>query len=173
MPDPYRESSRTASSPGPPAASTRPRPGRDRAVDALRALAILGLVRGHWLVTALVADSRNRTRGQPAPVYLPHLTPVSWVFQTLAVFFLVGGIVAAPRSCASARKPGACRTGRWVTGRLSRLFRPVAAVLVVWTLAAGAMLVPAGRRTHRVRTLAKLALVAALVPAGLRRADRG
>ncbi|MFF3146672.1 acyltransferase, partial [Streptomyces sp. NPDC057927] len=29
---------------------------RDRAVDALRAFAILGVVLGHWLVTALVAD---------------------------------------------------------------------------------------------------------------------
>ena len=32
-------------------------PGRDRAVDGLRAVAILGVVLGHWLVTALVADS--------------------------------------------------------------------------------------------------------------------
>jgi peptidoglycan/LPS O-acetylase OafA/YrhL len=29
-------------------------PQRDRAVDALRALAIAGVIGGHWLVTALV-----------------------------------------------------------------------------------------------------------------------
>ena len=29
-------------------------PHRDRAVDALRALAIAGVIGGHWLVTALV-----------------------------------------------------------------------------------------------------------------------
>ncbi|WP_411116496.1 acyltransferase family protein [Streptomyces sp. 058-1L] len=127
-------------------------PGRDRAVDALRALAILGVVGGHWLVTALVADS-GTVRGASPLVYLPHLTPVSWVFQTLAVFFLVGGMVAAG-SWASARKRGV-PYGQWVGGRLARLFRPVAAVLVVWTLAAGAMLV-SGVGEPTVLALAKL-----------------
>ncbi|MFD8118783.1 acyltransferase family protein [Streptomyces microflavus] len=127
-------------------------PGRDRAVDALRALAILGVVGGHWLVTALVADS-GTVRGASPLVYLPHLTAVSWVFQTLAVFFLVGGMVAAG-SWASARKRGV-PYGQWVGGRLARLFRPVAAVLVVWTLAAGAMLV-SGVGEPTVLALAKL-----------------
>ncbi|MEV0882520.1 acyltransferase [Streptomyces microflavus] len=127
-------------------------PGRDRAVDALRALAILGVVGGHWLVTALVADS-GTVRGASPLVYLPHLTPVSWVFQTLAVFFLVGGMVAAG-SWASARKRGVSY-GQWVGGRLARLFRPVAAVLVVWTLAVGAMLV-SGVGEPTVFALAKL-----------------
>ncbi|MEV6858674.1 acyltransferase [Streptomyces microflavus] len=127
-------------------------PGRDRAVDALRALAILGVVGGHWLVTALVADS-GTVRGASPLVYLPHLTPVSWVFQTLAVFFLVGGMVAAG-SWASARKRGV-PYGQWIGARLARLFRPVAAVLVVWTLAAGAMLV-SGVGEPTVFALAKL-----------------
>lgn len=127
-------------------------PGRDRAVDALRALAILGVVGGHWLVTALVADS-GTVRGASPLVYLPHLTPVSWVFQTLAVFFLVGGMVAAG-SWASARKRGV-PYGQWIGARLARLFRPVAAVLVVWTLAAGAMLV-SGVGEPTVLALAKL-----------------
>ncbi len=127
-------------------------PGRDRAVDALRALAILGVVGGHWLVTALVADS-GTVRGASPLAHLPELIPVSWVFQTLAVFFLVGGQVAAG-SWASARKRGV-PYGQWVGGRLARLFRPVAAVLVVWALAAAAMLV-AGVGEPTVRALAKL-----------------
>ena len=32
-------------------------PQRDRAVDALRALAIAGVIGGHWLVTALVGEA--------------------------------------------------------------------------------------------------------------------
>ena len=32
---------------------------RDRAVDALRAFAILGVVLGHWLVTALVSHGNG------------------------------------------------------------------------------------------------------------------
>ncbi|MEW1610805.1 MULTISPECIES: acyltransferase [unclassified Streptomyces] len=126
--------------------------GRDRAVDALRALAILGVVGGHWLVTALVADS-GTVRGASPLAYLPELAPVSWVFQTLAVFFLVGGQVAAA-GWDSARKRGV-PYGQWVGGRLRRLFRPVAAVLVVWTLAAGAMLV-SGVGEPTVLVLAKL-----------------
>lgn len=67
---------------------------RDRAVDALRAFAILGVVLGHWLVTALTtADGGLKTTSPLA--HMSALAPVSWVFQTLAVFFLVGGHVAA------------------------------------------------------------------------------
>ncbi|MGW1236018.1 acyltransferase family protein [Streptomyces californicus] len=127
-------------------------PGRDRGIDALRALAILGVVGGHWLVTALVADS-GTVRGASPLTAMPHLAPVSWVFQTLAVFFLVGGVVAAG-SWASARKRGV-PYGRWVGGRLARLFRPVAAVLTVWTLAAAVMLA-AGVGEPTVRALVKL-----------------
>ncbi|WP_398863556.1 acyltransferase family protein [Streptomyces sp. C11-1] len=127
-------------------------PGRDRGIDALRALAVLGVVGGHWLVTALVADS-GTVRGASPLTHLPQLVPVSWVFQTLAVFFLVGGQVAAG-SWASAQERGV-PYGRWVGGRLVRLFRPVAAVLVVWSLAAGAMLA-SGVGEPTVLALAKL-----------------
>ncbi|MFH8880723.1 acyltransferase [Streptomyces californicus] len=127
-------------------------PGRDRGIDALRALAILGVVGGHWLVTALVADS-GTVRGASPLTTMPHLAPVSWVFQTLAVFFLVGGVVAAG-SWASAQKRG-MPYGRWVGGRLARLFRPVAAVLTVWTLATAVMLA-AGVGEPTVRSLVKL-----------------
>ncbi|MCZ9347878.1 acyltransferase, partial [Streptomyces sp. TRM76130] len=89
---------------------------RDRAVDALRAGAILGVVLGHWLVTALVADGRTLRTASPLQ-HLPWLAPVSWAFQTLAVFFLVGGHVAT-RGYASARARGV-PYHRWLHGRLA------------------------------------------------------
>jgi len=102
-------------------------PHRDRTVDALRALAIGGVILGHWLVTALVL-SPSRAGGtvhDASPLAsLPALTPLSWVFQTLAVFFLVGGYAAA-RSY----------TGdylSWLRKRLARLTRPVAVFVAVW-----------------------------------------
>ncbi|WP_405687759.1 acyltransferase [Streptomyces sp. NBC_01387] len=113
-------------------------PDRDRAVDALRALAILGVVLGHWLVSALVVDSGTVHAASPLQ-HMPGLTPVSWVFQTLAVFFLVGGRVGT-RSYAAARARGTTY-GQWLGARTARLSRPVAAVLVVWAVAAVAMLV--------------------------------
>ncbi|WCN02245.1 acyltransferase family protein [Streptomyces sp. M92] len=127
---------------------------RDRAVDALRAFAILGVVLGHWLVTALVADGASLRAASPL-AEMPWLAPVSWVFQTLAVFFLVGGHVAT-RGYESARARGVSYR-RWLSARLTRLFRPVAAVLALWTLIAGLLLVT-GAEFMTVHTLVKLAL---------------
>lgn len=128
--------------------------GRDRAVDALRAFAILGVVLGHWLVTALTARDGALSTTSPL-AHMPWLAPVSWVFQTLSVFFLVGGHVAA-RGYASARERG-LSYGAWAGQRLGRLFRPVAAVLVLWAVVAGGMLI-GGAEFATVRSLVKLVL---------------
>ncbi|MGW0651141.1 acyltransferase family protein [Streptomyces umbrinus] len=127
---------------------------RDRSVDALRAFAILGVVLGHWLVTALVADG-GRLRTSSPLAHMPWLAPISWAFQTLAVFFLVGGHVAT-KSYASARSRGTTY-GRWLGTRLSRLFKPVAAVLGLWTVATAGLLVT-GADLKTVHALLKLVL---------------
>ncbi len=104
---------------------------RDRTVDALRALAIVGVILGHWLVTALVVTHGHSgtTVADKSPLHtMSYLTPVSWIFQTLAVFFLVGGYAAA-RSY----------TGgywAWLRKRLARLSRPVAVLAAFWALLA-------------------------------------
>jgi len=120
-------------------------PHRDRTVDALRALAIAGVIIGHWLVTALVlTQSRTgETVHDASPLAsLPALTPVSWIFQTLAIFFLVGGCAAA-RSYTGDYLP-------WLRKRLARLTRPVAVLAAVWVplviaLSLGGMPRPAER----------------------------
>ncbi|WP_412538212.1 acyltransferase [Longispora sp. K20-0274] len=125
-------------------------PDRDRALDALRALAILGVVLGHWLITALVVDSGTVHASSPL-WHLPKLAPVSWVLQTLAVFFVVSG-----RTGAASYARGTPYL-RWLRARLTRLFRPVAAVLVVWTVVTVAMLA-AGVGLPTVHALVKLVL---------------
>ncbi|WP_329223933.1 acyltransferase [Streptomyces sp. NBC_01485] len=132
-------------------------PQRDRAVDALRALAILGVVLGHWLVTALVADGDTLRAASPLGP-MPWLAPVSWMIQTLAVFFMVGGHVAT-RSLTSVRTQGKTQGtyGGWLRARLARLFRPVPSVLLVWTVASAALLL-GGASLVTVHTLVKLAL---------------
>ncbi|MFF8293230.1 acyltransferase [Streptomyces sp. NPDC016309] len=129
-------------------------PDRDRAVDALRALAILGVVLGHWLVTALTtADGALRST---SPLrHMPHLAPISWILQTLAVFFLIGGH-AGSTSYLSARARGE-RYARWLSRRLGRLFRPAAVLVCWWTVAVVGMLV-LGAGVETARTLLKLAL---------------
>ena len=102
-------------------------PNRDRAVDALRALAIAGVIGGHWLVTALVpvATHHGTVLQDNSPLaFMPALTPLSWIFQTLAVFFLVGGYSAAR----------GYRGGYldWLRKRMVRLARPAAALIAIW-----------------------------------------
>jgi peptidoglycan/LPS O-acetylase OafA/YrhL len=127
---------------------------RDRAVDALRAIAILGVVLGHWLVTALVAGDGGLHTTSPLQ-HMPWLAPISWLFQTLAVFFLVGGHVAT-RSLATARDRGETY-GSWLRARLTRLLRPVAALLCLWSVAATALLLT-GTPLATIEALLKLAL---------------
>ena len=67
-------------------------------MDALRALAIAGVILGHWLVTALVLSpsaSGTKLHDMSPLQAMPWLAPMSWLFQTLAIFFLVGGYSAA------------------------------------------------------------------------------
>ncbi len=127
---------------------------RDRAADALRAFAILGVVLGHWLVTALVAEDGTLHTASPLR-QLPRLAPLSWLFQTLAVFFLVGGYAAA-RGLAAARARGVSYAD-WLRARLARLLRPVAALLGLWTVAVTALLLT-GAPLATIHTLWKLAL---------------
>jgi Acyltransferase family len=123
---------------------------RDRTVDALRALAIAGVILGHWLVTALVLTPSRTGHGmadQSPLATMPYLAPLSWIFQTLAIFFLVGGYAAA-RSYR-----GGYRT--WLRQRLIRLSRPVALLAAVWVpLAAGLYLGGvSGSALHTMLTL--------------------
>ncbi len=125
---------------------------RDRAVDALRALAITGVILGHWLVTALVL-THGRTGAmltdQSPLAAMPALAPVSWVFQTLAIFFLVGGYAAA-RSY---------RGGylSWLRERLVRLTRPVIVLAGFWVLL-GTGLYLGGVPARTLRTVLTLVL---------------
>ncbi|MEV6835851.1 acyltransferase family protein [Streptomyces sp. NPDC051133] len=127
---------------------------RDRAVDALRAFAILGVVLGHWLVTALVAEDGGLHTASPLQ-HMPWLAPISWLLQTLAVFFLVGGQVAV-RSLASARARGGTYA-QWLRARLTRLLRPVAALLCLWAVATAVLLLT-GTPPATIHALVQLAL---------------
>lgn len=104
-------------------------PTRDRALDGLRALAVVGVVTGHWLVMALVATPTGALRIASPLVGLPGFAWLSWALQMLALFFLVGGVSSA-RSLARADGYGG-----WIRARVLRLTRPVIAVTAVLGLA--------------------------------------
>ncbi|MFI6481936.1 acyltransferase [Nonomuraea sp. NPDC050663] len=96
-------------------------PTRDRALDAMRALAIFGVVAGHWMGSAWSPTLRISS----PLVFMPELVPLTWLFQMLAVFFLVGGYVAARGAHDAA----------WVGARMRRLLTPVLPLLAVWAAA--------------------------------------
>jgi hypothetical protein len=125
---------------------------RDRTVDALRALAIMGVILGHWLVTALVLTqgAKTGTLYDASPLAsMPWLAPLSWIFQTLAIFFFVGGYSSARGYRGSYRA--------WLGRRLARLSRPVTALVAVWALL-GTGLYLGGVSTSTLHTVLVLVL---------------
>ncbi|MBT2526886.1 acyltransferase [Streptomyces sp. ISL-99] len=129
--------------------------GRDRAIDVLRALAITGVVLGHWLVSAVALRADGHLLGDSPLAHMPGLAPLSWVLQPLAIFFFVGGRVAAQGyGSALARGVG---YGAWLRQRLRRLAGPVGALLGMWLLVLAGMAM-AGIAHETVYTLLNLVL---------------
>lgn len=111
---------------------------RERHLDLLRAAAIFAVVLGHWLAMVVVADA-DRLTGYNALAVLPWAHPLTWLFQVMPVFFLVGGFAnAASLNSYRRRAEGPGATSDWLRTRSARLVRPVTALLLV--LSAGAML---------------------------------
>jgi peptidoglycan/LPS O-acetylase OafA/YrhL len=95
---------------------------RDRYVDFLRAWAIVLVVAGHWLITALVHAPGG---GITAPELLAVVPWTQWLtlgFQIMPLFFLAGGY-AAGGSWARTRAAGGTAAG-WVARRALRLLLP-------------------------------------------------
>jgi hypothetical protein len=128
---------------------------RDRAVDVLRAYSILGVVLGHWLVSAVVLQAGGHLAGDSPLHHMPALAPVSWLLQPLALFFFVGGRVGS-QSHASASTNGT-RYRTWLAQRLRQLVRPTLALLSVWVLVLVGLAVE-GVAFETIRTLVRLAV---------------
>ncbi|MER6227463.1 acyltransferase [Streptomyces sp900105755] len=108
---------------------------RDRYVEFLRAWAIVLVVLGHWLITALVREPDGRI---DAPELLATVPWTQWLtlgFQIMPLFFLAGGH-AAGGSWARARAAGATPAG-WLGRRALRLLLPVAVYSGAVLLAVG------------------------------------
>src|SRR5262249_52073262 len=93
---------------------------RERSADTWRALAICPVVLGHWFVIA-VTHQDGVLSGYNALDVLTWVDPVTWLFQVMPIFFLVGGY-ASSASMASHRR-GGDGIG-WVLRRTDRLLRP-------------------------------------------------
>ncbi|WP_328909997.1 acyltransferase [Streptomyces sp. NBC_00234] len=102
---------------------------RDRAIDGLRALALLAVPAGHWLLGGFTLDGGGALHNASPLATFGFFAPLSWVLQMLGIFFLVGGYA----SVLSYRRRTST-TGAWLRGRLARLGRPVLGVTAVWAV---------------------------------------
>lgn len=129
---------------------------RNRYVDFLRALSICAVVFGHWLMAApYISDGSivisNMLEHQAWTRWL------TWGFQVMPVFFLVGGYSNGV-SWQSALEKGQSYS-EWLQLRLQRLVGPVLPLIVLWmVLAAGAQ----GFGVHP--TMVKVSSQMALIP---------
>jgi peptidoglycan/LPS O-acetylase OafA/YrhL len=131
-------------------------PDRNRVVDLLRAASILVVVFGHWLMAAVTVVDGELVAGHLL-VLADWTHPLTWVFQVMPVFFLVGGC-ANGLSWRSARRRQE-GYGSWLRARLRRLILPVVPLLLIW--AAGGWL---GLRLGLDWEVLQLASQVALVP---------
>jgi len=102
---------------------------RNRYVDFLRALSILAVVLGHWLISApYFAD------GSPAYEHLLDMASwsrwLTWLFQVMPVFFFVGGFSNGVSWESAQRRDLGFR--EWFDARMRRLIGPVLPLLLAW-----------------------------------------
>jgi fucose 4-O-acetylase-like acetyltransferase len=103
--------------------------GRDRYVDFLRVASILVVVLGHWTMTAVGRSADGLAAGNLLSS-TPWLWLATWVFQVMPVFFFVGGFANMVQWEALRRRGGGYV--QYLSGRMTRLLRPVLVFAAVW-----------------------------------------
>ena len=130
-------------------------PERNRYVDFLRALSILAVVVGHWLVAAPYMKDGAVEGGHLLGI-VPWTQWLTWGFQVMPLFFLVGGFSHGMSWAAAQRKEQ--HYADWFGGRVQRLINPVLPLFLIWTLFA-AFGTWAGVDREVVAMAAQLALI--------------
>ncbi|MGB3379540.1 MAG: acyltransferase [Allopontixanthobacter sediminis] len=130
-------------------------PERNRYVDFLRALSILAVVVGHWLVAAPYIED-GAVQGGHLLGILPWTQWLTWGFQVMPLFFLVGGFSNGVSWSANRRQSSTY--AHWFTSRFRRLIYPVLPLFLIWTVIA-AFGTALGVERQIVALAAQLALI--------------
>lgn len=104
---------------------------RDRYVDFLRAVSILAVVVGHWLI-GIIWWHDGIIRTTSAVGVTPWLWLGTWVFQVMPVFFFVGGFSNLVAYDSFMRRGQT--TGEFIRSRVERLMRPSLIFLAIWLI---------------------------------------
>ena len=102
-------------------------PGRDRAVDVARLVALVVVMFGHCALLLATIDTSGLRIGNLLGE-LPAIAPITWVVQVMPLFFLAGGAAGAYGW------RGGTPWGTWLFTRTQRLCRPVFWYLAAWTV---------------------------------------
>ncbi len=128
---------------------------RNRYVDFLRALSILAVISGHWLIAAPYVVNGEITLSNMLE-HQPWTRGLTWVFQVMPVFFLVGGYSNGV-SWKAAKRDGRSYA-EWLNDRLQRLIGPVVPLIVIWAIL-GVVGHQMGVRSELIRTGSQMALI--------------
>lgn len=104
---------------------------RNRYVDFLRAVSILVVVFGHWLMAAPQMVN-GELQVEHLLVVAPWTQVATWVLQVMPVFFVVGGYANAA-SWESASQAGTGYSA-WLRSRMGRLVIPVLPLVAFWAV---------------------------------------
>lgn len=107
---------------------------RDRYVDLLRAVSIMVVVFGHWLM-AIVYLHHGRLDGMNALDAVPGLWLATWVLQVMPLFFFVGGFSNRVGWKSTLARGGTY--GEFLRSRTERLLRPTLIFIGSWSVVAG------------------------------------
>jgi len=106
---------------------------RNRYVDFLRSVSILVVIIGHWMIATAYYSNGVLAHGHLLKTE-PQMQWLTWVFQVMPIFFIVGGYSNGV-SLESARRRGT-DYGGWLAARLNRLVAPLLVLIISWAILA-------------------------------------
>lgn len=136
-------------------------PERNRWVDFLRAVSIMAVVIGHWLMAGLYVDASGELRRGDLLSVAEWTHWLTWGFQVMPVFFLVGGYSNSVSWAATTAKAPLTQDGvyrDWLASRVQRLITPTFPVLLLWA-ALALILTQAGLPREQIRMATEAALI--------------
>jgi hypothetical protein len=118
--------------PSPAELATSTPADRDRAIDVIRIVSLIGVVVGHT-VMAISVIRNNVLIWDNLLTTSTTFQALTWIFQIMPLFFFAGAA-----ACVSSWRPGS-NWGGWLMKRCTRLFRPVFYYLAFWAVALTAL----------------------------------
>ena len=106
---------------------------RNRAIDLYRAIAMLAVAIGHWAAMHVALGDDGELIAGNALEFAPGMSVMTWLFQVMPLFFVVGGFSSA-MSLDSFNAQGEGRPQDWVVARLRRMLAPTMALATTWAV---------------------------------------